>query len=390
MRGRLLVTTVLVASLLAGFGSAAEAGWEEGVKAFQAGNYNQAIKEFQQVVAERPEWAGGYLMLGQALSKADRKSEALTQFRKAYELDSKDPRHGLALAQAHMDAGNHKEAAAVLKKVDSSSLPKAQKQAYDQMLGVALAKSGNAAEALTAMKRAAEAKGTDPDAWYAYGTMAFNAGDIPAAANAIGKAVQLDSKDTGKKETYIKVLIRQARESQGAAKRQAYGKAVEAAQALAAQAPTYDNLLTLGEVHLGAESYRAAADAFTKAAAKNPNDWLSNYYLGQTFTVEGQYAQAETALQKALAKAGADADKKRIWKQIGFVKEKTRDYEAAKAAYRNAGDSGAVARVEQNQRIQGENAEIEAENDRIRQMEEERRRLEEELKELPGGRPPYY
>lgn len=389
MRGRLLLTTVLAASLLAAFGTAAEAGWQEGVKAFQAGNYNQAIKEFQQVVAERPEWASGYLMLGQALSKADRKSEALTQFRKAYELDSKEPSHGLALAQAHLDAGNYKEAAALLKKVDSSALPKAQKQAYDQMLGVALAKSGNAGEALAALKRSAEAKGNDAGAWYAYGTMAFNAGDVPAAANAIGKAVQFDPKDAGKKETYIKVLIRQARESQGAAKKQAYGKAVEVAQALAAQAPTYDNLLTLGEVHLGAENHRAAMEAFTKAAAKNPNDWLSNYYLGQTFTVQGQYAQAETALQKALAKAGEDADKKRIWKQIGFVKEKTRDYESAKAAYRNAGDSGSIARIEQNQRIQGENAEIEAENARIRQMEEERRRLEEELKELPGGRPPY-
>ena len=39
-------------------------GWDEGVAAFKAKNYAQAAREFETVAKDRPDWAGGFLMLG--------------------------------------------------------------------------------------------------------------------------------------------------------------------------------------------------------------------------------------------------------------------------------------------------------------------------------------
>ena len=366
----------------------AEAGWEEGVAAYKAGNYTQAAKEFQTVVQEKPEWGGGHYMLGQALQKLNRDEEALTHLRKAYDLDPNDISRQMLLAKAYLDNRRYNDAANLLSKINPSSLPKSQQGYYHQMTSVAYSKSGQSSKAIASLKQAADSNPSSADAQYNYGVAAFNAGQEQAGLAAIEKALRLDPNDNEKKATYVKVLIRNARTASGSAKIAAYKKAAPAAQQLANASPTFDNLLTLGEVHLGAKDYNAAATAFQKAVAKNGNDWLAHYYLGQAQTSLGRYPQAETSLRTALERTSDAKNERTIWGQIGFVNEKLKNYDEAKEAYRKAGQSGAIARVEENERIAAENQDIEAENARIREMEEERKRLEEELKELPGGRPP--
>lgn len=366
----------------------AAAGWDEGVAAYKAGNYTQAAKEFQAVVQEKPDWGGGHYMLGQALQKLNRDEEALTHLRKAYDLDPNDVSRQMLLAKAYLDNRRYNDAANLLGNINPSSLPKSQQSYYHQMTSVAYSKSGQSSKAISSLKQAADANPNSADAQYNYGVAAFNAGQEQAGLAAIEKALRLAPNDTEKKATYVKVLIRNARTASGSAKTAAYKKAAPAAQDLASASPTFDNLLTLGEVHLGAKDYSAAATAFQKAVAKNGNDWLGHYYLGQAQTSLGRYPQAESSLRTALERTSDAKNERTIWGQIGFVNEKLKNYDEAKDAYRKAGQSGAIARVEENERIAAENQGIEAENTRIREMEEERKRLEEELKELPGGRPP--
>jgi tetratricopeptide (TPR) repeat protein len=238
------------------------------------------------------------------------------------------------------------------------------------------------------MKKAAEANPNDGDAWYAYGTAAFNAGDTATGVAALERAVQRDGGDVAKQEALAKALIRHGREQKtAAAKEAAYTKAVAAAQKVAAANGSYDNLLLVAEAQLGAKQYAEAVQTLNRAAARNGNDWLVHYYLAQAMASDKvkQYPQAESAARQALAKAGSETDKRRAWSQIGYVNEKLKNYDDAILAYRSAGDGGAVQRVEENKRIAEENQRIEAENEEIRRLEEERRKLEAELKELPGG-----
>jgi len=381
------VTALLVALLLGG-ATLVEAEWEAGVAAFKARKYAEAEREFEEVVAKQPDWPGGHFMLGQVLLQQKKNKEALEHLKKAYELNSEDVSYQYALGQAYLQNGRYSEAAQMLRKINPASLPKDKQANYQKMLAAAHERSGDSGAALVALKRAAEADADDSDAWYAYGTSAFNAGETAAGVAALEKAARLDSGDLAKQEAYAKALIRHGREQKtSAAKQAAYGKAIAAAEAVAAGNGSYDNLLLVAEAQLGAKEYGDAVRTLNRAASRNGNDWLVHYYLAQALASDKvkQYPQAESAARQALSKADSETNKRRAWSQIGYVNEKLKNYDDAILAYRSAGDSGAVQRVEENKRIAAENQRIEAENEEIRRLEEERRKLEEELKELPGG-----
>lgn len=383
---RMTVLTALVAILLAGAGLA-EAGWEEGVAAFKAGKLDQAANEFRAVVEKTPEFAGGHFMLGQVLLKQEKNAEALTHLKKAYELDTDNTGYRFALGQAYLANERWADSVGMLNKIDPSSLDKQKQEAYHQMVAVALEKSGDKPAAIAAMKRLTESSPQDSDAWYRYGTMLFNEGQVAEAVKALEKSVNLDGKDARKRGAYAKALVRQARETDGNAKKATYDKAIRAVDALVKEEANYDNLLLLGEVQLGAGEYRDAVASLKRAAAKNASDFYPDFYLAQAYTLLGEYAEADNAAQAALSKAGSDQHKKMVWRQIGFAKEKMKAYPEAREAYTKAGDSAGVRRVAENEAIAQENKSIESENARIQQMEAERKRLEEELKEL-GGSPP--
>ncbi len=381
------ITTIVLALVVVAV-SPAYAGWDEGVAAFKSKNYTQAAKEFQAVVQERPEWDGGHYMLGRALAKLKRNDEALAHLRKAYDLNPNKVAYQMALGKSYLDNNRYSESANMLSKIDPGKLPSSQRTGYHQMLAAAYDKSGQSGQALVALKKLASAQPNNADAQYRYGLAAYNANQTSTAVAALDKAVQLAPNDTGKKETLVKVLIRSARESQGAQKRSRYQKAVGVAKQLASASPTYENALTLGEVQLGAQDYAGAEKSFRQAVSKDSSDWLGQYYLGQALTSQKKYTEAVIALNQAMKLASSTGDQSKIWRQLGFANEKLKNYSASIEAYRKAGDSTAIARVEENQRIASENKQIEAENREIQQMEDERRKLEKELQELPGGRPP--
>ena len=379
------ITSSIIAAVVALAGTAvASAGWEEGVAAFQAKNYEVAAREFSAVVEKTPDYDGGQYMLGATLLQLGRHQEALEHLRKAYELKPDNRTYQFALSKGYLDAKRYADAAQMLQKIDPGTLPKGQQDEYHQMLAIALERSGNPEAALGALKKLTEAQPNSSDAWYRYGTAAFNAGDTAAGVAALEKAVTLDGTDPRKREALAKALVRQARETQGDRKKAVYDKAVRVAGELATAQPTYENVLLLGELQLGAGQYREAVVSLKKAAAANANQWLPQYYMAQAYVLLGDYANTEAAAQAALAKAPSDADRQRVWKQIGFAREKQRDYAGAKEAYLEGGDPQSAQRVDENSRIASENEQIDAENQQIQELEAERRRLEEELRELGG------
>jgi tetratricopeptide (TPR) repeat protein len=383
---RTTLSAIAVALLLVG-AMPAQAGWEEGAAAFTAGKFAQAAKEFEQVVQERPDWPGGYYMLGQAQLKLNRNQEALANLRKAYDLNPNDAAVQLVLANAYLELKRFEEANRLLSNINLSALSREQQAVANQMKAAAAAKSGNADQALAALAQAAKSSPNNASAQFNYGVASLKAGDTRNAVSALEKAARLD-KDPAKQKVFIQASIKLARESGGSAKDQAYKKAADAAKALATANPSFDHLMLLGETQLGSDQYAAAAATFKQAAGKNPNDWLVHYYLGQAQTAAGQYGAAEAALKQALTKSNAGKDQVRTWKQLGFVYEKQRDFEQAKTAYRKAGDNASAQRVEENQEIAKYNKEVEAENEELQERQKEAEQIKKELEELPGGPPP--
>jgi len=377
---RNLITALIVVVLALATVGPAEAGWDEGAAAFKAGNYSAAAKEFQAVVAATPNFADGYFMLGQSLAQLNRHEDALAAFRKAYDLSPSKVNYQFGLANAYLAAKRYGDAAQLYERINPSSLSGPHQAAYHKNKAIALDKSGRGGDATAALQSIARTSPNDPAAQYAYGVAAYNAGETGAAVQALGKAVQLEA-SAKHREAYVKALVRQARED-SSKKTSNYARAVEHAKALAGQNPSYDALMVLGEAQLGAKQYSGAVDSFQKAAAKKADDWLAFYYLSQAQTATGQYAAAETALERALRTSPSAQNEKRIYRQIGFVNEKLRNYDQAKVAYARAGDQASVARIEQNEAIAEQNRGIEEHNRQIEQMRQEQEALEKELREL--------
>lgn len=383
---RNLSAALLAAVLVLGAAGPAEAGWEEGVQAFQGGNFSVAAQEFQEVTEQSSDYAPAHFMLGQALDRLNRGEDALDAFRKAYDLQPNNAEYQLALANAYLDVRRYSDAAELYQRIDPSQLKSQYRAAYNKNKTIALEKSGRSDEAFAALRETARSSPNDASAQYAYGVAAFNAGQTAQAVPALAKAAQLEPKPKYR-ESYAKALIRLARQD-ASQKRDAYAKAVEQARALVSAQATYDNLLLLAEAQLGAREYRDAAATLQRVAGQQQDDWLPYFYLSQAQTALQQYAAAEDSLEKALAADPSAQNERRVYKQIGFVNEKLKEYEEAKMAYSRAGDQASVARVEENQRIAEENQRIEEHNREIEQMKREQEALEKELEELEEGAPP--
>ncbi len=385
MKSVSLVSLVLI---LTGTASLVEAGWEEGVAAFKAGNLSQAAREFQAFVEKRPDVYQGHYMLGQVLLKLKRNPEALTHLRKAYELDSGNPAIQIVLGKAYLNVGRYADAAALLGRIKTSSLPGSQQAAVHQMLAKALEQTGHSDEALVQLAKATRANPRDANLQYQYGAATLRAGDTAVAVAALERAVRLDPHDVAKQQTYAQALLKLGRTSTGNAKTQAYVKAASTARNVVAANASYDHLMLLAGAQLGAKQYDAALATLQRAASKRSNDWLPKFYMGQAYTQKARYRSAESALKQALDKASSNKDKVTVWKQLGFVYEKQKNYEDAKGAYRQAGDRAAIARVEENQKTEAYNRQVEIENRKLRELEAEQEKIRRELKELPGGPPP--
>ncbi|MCM2268523.1 MAG: tetratricopeptide repeat protein [Thermoanaerobaculia bacterium] len=359
------------------------AGWDEGVAAFKSKNYPQAAREFEAVAKDRPDWAGGFLMLGRTQLLMDRSGDAVNTLRKAYDLDPSGVETQLALAQAYLGAGRASEASQLLAKINAAGLPKERQSLYQQLVAKAASDTGQTDRAASALEKAAAAAPNDATVQFNYGVLALNAGDTGKAVAALEKASRLDPADAGKQKVLVQALVRQGRETGGGQKDAIYGRAAEVARSLVAKNASYEHLLLLGETQLGSNQYDAAVATFAQASAKNAGDWLPGFYAGQAQTALGRYGEAESSLRKALQSAGATADKARIWRQLGFVYEKQKNFEQAKTAYRSGGDEGAIARVEENQRIADHNRTAEEEEKRLAELKRQQEILREQLQGAP-------
>jgi len=374
-----MISTILLTVAAPSFG-----GWEEGVAAYRAKNYAQAAREFESVVQEKADWAGGYFMLGRTQLQLGRTNDAVGNLRKSYDLDPSNVQTQLFLAQAYLEVNRNNEASQLLSKLNSASVPKEQQSLYQSLLGKAAAESGQTGRALDALERAAAASPNDASAQYNFGVIALNAGQTADAVTALERAVRLDSSDANKQKILVQALVKRGRELRDSGqKASTYGRASEVARGMVARNPSYDNLLLLGEAQLGATQYDAAVTTFTQASSKNGSDWLPLFYAGQAYTATSRYGEAESALRKSLERASSGGDKERIWRQMGFVYEKQKNFPQAKSAYRNGNDPASLRRVEENEEIARHNAQAEAENEQLRELEKQKKALQDAIQNKP-------
>ena len=349
--GRSVLALATVCALVGA--SASSAGWEEGVAAFQAGNYAQAIVEFQQFVEERTDEEAlqkGYRMLAQSLLRGGKAKEAVAAFQKHLELKPGDVGSQVGLGQAYYKSGQFPECVAILNKLSIGSLPKLHQILVYQMRSASLVRLGSIGSAAADQGRVAELKPTDAKVRFDYGALLHGDGQLDAAVAAYEQAISMEGGNVEWKKALVGALLGAGRSAEGFwAGTRIYSRAEDVAKSLVKSSRSYDNLLLLGEAQLGAGSYDAATSTFRQAIKLERSEWLPHFYVGQALTARERYKRAERPLETALGLASV-ADEKLVWSQLGYVFWCQGKYAKAAWAYENAGDFESVRRVRESER----------------------------------------
>lgn len=169
----------------------ANAGWDEGVAAFSAKDYETAAAEFQTVIYETPEAPQGHYMLGLTLQQLKRAEEALTHLRKAYDLSPNDTSFALSLGRAYYSVRRYGDAASVLAPVDVTALPSQQQILAYQIRGQSFYQTDNLSSAADDFEQLARLKPDDLTTQSTYGTVAYGASRFEKAIGALRRATEL-------------------------------------------------------------------------------------------------------------------------------------------------------------------------------------------------------
>ena len=105
---------------------------------------------------------------------------------------------------------------------------------------------------------------------------------------------------------------------------------------------TEENLELLARAYMYAREWSKSVEPLTEAAEMSDKGKLYAQ-LAQAHLQNEAWAQAEVALEKALAKGGLD-DAADNWLLLGIARERLKKYEAAISAFRKAGDDDALAK----------------------------------------------
>ncbi|HEY2981903.1 MAG TPA: tetratricopeptide repeat protein [Anaerolineales bacterium] len=247
---------------------------EAGLKAKRAGDLDTAIREFKRVVELAPGMAAAHVNLGAAYYEKKDYAGATPSLRKALEINPDLPgAHGM-LGAALLAQG-----------YASESIPHLEKAQAADLLGVAFLESGRVREAIDALEAALQKRPGDPDLLYylsqAHGRLSKQVFDrLADQSPASARTLQMLG------EAHAAAGNRDAAETEFRA-------------ALAMRADLRGVHLALGELYLGSGDYESAESEFREEIHLAPGSAAAAYKLGTVLLNRGRVREAVGELKRA-------------------------------------------------------------------------------------------
>lgn len=354
------------------------ADWASGITAFKTGDLATAEAEFRALTESRPDWAGGYLMLGQTLLRDRRVEAALPYLERAHELAPEDLTTALVLGQTYVQLERFGDASEAMRGHDPTALPAPQMLAFYRTRALAAAHSGQETRAIDDFDAALELTPDDAELHRQLAQAARGAGLTAIAIVHYGRAAELAPDDVAATRALAQLLYDRALAADGDDRAGLCEDVMPHARRLVDLDMTYENLVLLAETARCVGLDDAAATALELAVTERPGEWWPRYALGRVHLRLEKWAEAEAAFKSALAKDVPAAEKPGVLKQLGYVYERQQRLDKALDQYRLAGDAESVARVEKNLAAQQE-------EEMLAKLTDEKERIEEELARLEGG-----
>lgn len=365
------VWTVFVAA------AAWAADWNGAVALFKKGDYAEALKAFQAVLQENPNYPGAYFYVGMCFEKLRDTDKALVNYQKANQLEPANPTFAYALSRLLMDKGKGAEAVRVLQAVPTASFQGEQKATFFSALARAKLLAGDAAGAAEAAKTATQANPSLAAAWSSLGKAHSLLGKDREAFDAYRRAFEI-SGDPRMAVMAARSAMNAARLSQKQEANSLYAQAAAIAVKGFEKKASSELALLAAEAYLGADRYD---DSLTWLDKVGSNSALVTYYRATNVQKKGDVAKAEKLLREALGKEPDQHLRRLIYSSLGYVLDLQKRYKEAEQAYREAGNPAKASEMRDKQAKYEQNLKADEEARRI----EELRRTQEELKKLRGG-----
>ncbi|MDW7968123.1 MAG: tetratricopeptide repeat protein [Thermoanaerobaculum sp.] len=373
MKGVVRVAVVLAAM------AAWAADWNTAVALYKKGDFAAALREFQAVLEENPNYAGAYYYVGACQEKLGQKDQALANYQKASQMEPTNPVFAQGLARLLVDLGKPSEAVKVLQVVPTETLKGEQKAVLLTTLARAKLAANDVSGAVESARSATQAAANMADAWALLGTAQSRAGRDAEAFAAYRRAFEL-SGDANLGKTAATAGLRAARLVRGQDANALYAQAAAVAVKAYEKKPSFDLALLAAEAFLGGDRYDESLAWLDRAAVDNA---LTTYYRGQCAQGKGDVARAEKYFRDALTKNPDQHLRRLIYASLGFVLDKQKRYKDAEQAYQEAGNPAKAAEMRDKQAKYEQNLKADEEARRI----EEIRKTQEELRRLRGGAP---
>jgi tetratricopeptide (TPR) repeat protein len=336
----------LTCSLMALLSAPLFASWEDGVAAFRAGRYEDAAAVFESFVSASPQAPEGYYMLGLSLMRQERLKDALGPLAEAVALAGNDVSYRLTLAQALLKAGKPADAFTALEAQDPAAVDKTSRASFNQLLAKAANGSGRDRAAFASIEKALAADGKSKALWLARANLAGRLDrpeDVFAARVA---AFEIDPSDPepGVLGVHAAMDLAQAPDA-GDGKLEWYGKAAQLADRLTAAFPTPENLRLAAAANMGAHQYERSIGYLERDLATDGRDPLLHFDLGRCRQALGQNRQALDDFAAALERSPDAQLATAIQAKRGASLRALEEFDAAAAAYRQAGDAETAAEM---------------------------------------------
>ncbi len=296
-----------------------ERRFAEAVRLHQSGDIEAAIKEYQAILADKPDWVDCRSNLGAAFVRLGRYEDAIDQYTRALALQEGNSsiRFNLALAyykalmipeaarefgrvladqpsnrsalmllsDCDLRMGEHKKAIELLSPHEQEW---ADDLGFDYLLGSALLRADEIQRAQVLIDRILRGGETAQSALL-MGTAHLMAYDYPKAVREFARAVELDPKLLSAHSFYGRALL-QTGDRDGA---------MRAFQAeLEIDPNDFESCFYLGVVLKEDQKYEESLRYFMKAQHARPGELNVSYYIGGIYLATGRVAEAQKVLEQ--------------------------------------------------------------------------------------------
>ena len=276
---------------------AAPGDFQKGISFYKQGQYDKAIREFEQIVKADPDYEDGHRILGDCYLKMKRYDRAIAAFENALKLKSDSFPSHYKLALAYYNSGQYRVTISTLLKAERYARSPSEQYRVYKMRGPAYFNNEEFDKAISDLRKAISIRRGDQTDVLQLGIAYYHVGNYAEAEKYLKQTLTLNPDSSEAKRYLSQVKYRQG---VGAIAAGSYKTAVAILNNyIDTNRQDGEAWFNLALAHLFLDDLKASEEAFLNAAKSMPTHGAIHDRLGFIYEKREDYHKALQAYRKA-------------------------------------------------------------------------------------------